>query len=607
MSTIVTRAGKGSPLTWNEVDNNFTNLNTDKLEAATTSTLTNKTINLTSNTLTGTTAQFNTALSDGDFATLAGTETLTNKTITSPTITGGALNGTLGATTPSTVAATTISASGVSTFSAGSAGAPAITTAGDTNTGIFFPAADTIAFAEGGAEAMRIDSSGNVQIGTSTDSIARLTIRGTHANNAALWVGGTDANYTGFAVRPNSSSNVTMLSSEWATATVALSFGLGGTEKMRLDTSGNLLVGITSTSSFLDGKISSYGTSTSPALTLKNDAGGGQFTASFWNAGTSGTRTFIKCVTGSGATDIATFNTDGTNFQINANSNLIFGTNTSTERMRIDSSGNLGLGVTASAWNTNVKAAQLASGSVYSYSTVDLQLTQNCYYNTSNQWIYSTTAPAERYSLYNGAHNWYTAPSGTAGNAITFTQAMTLDTSGNLLVGTTSAADSSGIGFKYIASATSPSVALVGSASTNGTGTGFQMYSTGAGAYRFYVGYGGTIFATSTTITAISDQRLKENIRDLDYGLNEILALQPRRFDWKEGKGLDKKDDVGFIAQEFETVLPNSVGVTKAGEDSIEYKNLNHSELIPTLVKAIQEQQAMINELKAKVAALEAA
>jgi hypothetical protein len=95
-----------------------------------------------------------------------------------------------------------------------------------------------------------------------------------------------------------------------------------------------------------------------------------------------------------------------------------------------DASGNLGLGVTPSAWNTNVKSVQLASGSVYSYTTIDLELTQNCYYSTGNQWIYSTTAPAERYQLYNGTHVWYTAPSGTAGNAITFTQAMTLSNTG---------------------------------------------------------------------------------------------------------------------------------------------------------------------------------
>ena len=54
---------------------------------------------------------------------------------------------------------------GVSTFAAGSAAAPSITTTGDTNTGIFFPAADTIGFSEGGAEAMRIDSSGNLLVG----------------------------------------------------------------------------------------------------------------------------------------------------------------------------------------------------------------------------------------------------------------------------------------------------------------------------------------------------------------------------------------------------------------------------------------------------------
>jgi hypothetical protein len=73
----------------------------------------------------------------------------------------GAFNGTIGATTANTGAFTTLSATGVTTVQAGTVSLPAITTSGDTNTGIFFPAADTIAFSEGGVESMRLDSIGN--------------------------------------------------------------------------------------------------------------------------------------------------------------------------------------------------------------------------------------------------------------------------------------------------------------------------------------------------------------------------------------------------------------------------------------------------------------
>ena len=138
------------------------------------------------------------------------------------------------------------------------------------------------------------------------------------------------------------------------------------------------------------------------------------------------------------------------------------------------------------------------------------------------------------------------------------------------------------------------------STSTNADAT-YYLYSTGAAAYRFYVGMGGTINATSIVITAISDQRLKENVRDIDVGLDAIMALKPRRFDWKEGKGQDKRNAAGFIAQEFETVFPECVSTSKAGADGIEYKNINHETLIPTLVKAIQEQQAIILSLKARL------
>jgi hypothetical protein len=124
---------------------------------------------------------------------------------------------------------------------------------------------------------------------------------------------------------------------------------------------------------------------------------------------------------------------------------------------------------------------------------------------------------------------------------------------------------------------------------TNGSFNAFTYYNTGAGAFKFYVADSGAIYSTSIVITSISDERLKENIKDIETGLDSIMALKPRRFDWKNGKGQDKKNVAGFIAQEFEKVFPECVGTNKAGEDGIEYKNINHETLIPTLVKAIQQ------------------
>jgi hypothetical protein len=193
------------------------------------------------------------------------------------------------------------------------------------------------------------------------------------------------------------------------------------------------------------------------------------------------------------------------------------------------------------------------------------------------------------------AHQWFSAGSGTAGNAITWTQAMTLDASGNLLVGKSSAV-ATAVGIQFQPLGTSYHTL---SASTNAEAT-LLVYSTGAAAYRFYVGLGGTVFATNTTISAISDARLKENVQDLDVGLDAILALKPRKFDWKAGKGKDIKGDRGFIAQEFEQVFPNLIDEWKdpAPEGEAPYKSVRQ-DLIPVLVKAIQE-------LTARVAALEA-
>ena len=133
---------------------------------------------------------------------------------------------------------------------------------------------------------------------------------------------------------------------------------------------------------------------------------------------------------------------DGTGslFGTTTNQYLRFVTN-NTERMRLDTSGNLGLGVTPSAWGSAYKAIQFNNGTYGGGSFItdngSPAITANAYNNSG--WKYVNTDYATIYQSRNGQHQWFTAASGTAGNAITFTQAMTLDASGNFMVGTTSA------------------------------------------------------------------------------------------------------------------------------------------------------------------------
>lgn len=272
----------------------------------------------------------------------------------------------------------------------------------------------------------------------------------------------------------------------------------------------------------------------------------------------------------------------------------------SAVRATLDTTGNLGLGVTPSAWDTSVfRTLQIGSGS----GSVSLSgrtdnnpnavLASNAYYSSSG-YRYVGSSAASYYNQQFGVHSWFTAPSGTAGNAISFNQAMTLDASGNLLVGKiTNALVNVGVSMQA-----NGLVASTLAGSTNGTDT-LNVYSNGVNGYRFYVGMGGTVYAVNTTISAISDARLKENVQDIDVGLDAILALKPRKFDWKEGKGKNIKGDRGFIAQEFETVFPNLIDTWKdaAPEGEVAYKSVRQ-DLIPVLVKAIQELTARVQTLE---------
>lgn len=130
-------------------------------------------------------------------------------------------------------------------FADGSASTPSITNDGDTNTGIFFPAADTIAFAEGGAEIARFDSNGNLGIGTSSPTnyanYKTLTISSAGTSQGGvLRVQNSDSSTVGLVyIDGNTSYNIKSV------ASVPLIFGTADIERMRIDSSGNLLVGKT--------------------------------------------------------------------------------------------------------------------------------------------------------------------------------------------------------------------------------------------------------------------------------------------------------------------------------------------------------------------------
>lgn len=139
-----------------------------------------------------------------------------------------------------------------------------------------------------------------------------------------------------------------------------------------------------------------------------------------------------------------------------------------------------------------------------------------------------------------------------------------------------------------------------------------------AGTTTMYIQGTGQIVSQFTTIAFISDKRNKEKVRKLEYGLNEIMQLEPKRFKWKKGYADESDNQLGFMAQEVQEVMPELVfRNTKidAAADTItedmpkEEKlalALKTGDLIPVLVNAVKELKAEVDSLKARVDKLEA-
>jgi hypothetical protein len=289
------------------------------------------------------------------------------------------------------------------------------------------------------------------------------------------------------------------------------------------------------------------------------------------------------------------------------------------EAMRIDSSGNLGLGVTPSAWGASWKSMSVNTVGALASTTGVTRLYHNAYNNDLNN-IYRTTAAASMYSQ-DGAHSWFTAASGTAGNAISFTQAMTLDSSGNLLVGTTSA-DQANTRFQVNGGNAGTQMFIFKNTLTSGSAFVLQAtlsYSPNDATSRFMtcgdtttdrilLRSNGGIANYSANNANLSDARTKTNIENAGNYLTKICAIPVRTFKYK-----DQTDDLlnlGVIAQEVEAVAPELIDDSGFGEtpdDGIPLKAIYQTDLQYALMKCIQEQQALITALTTRITALEAA
>ena len=333
----------------------------------------------------------------------------------------------------------------------------------------------------------------------------------------------------------NGTSNVAVNSSNGA-ATITTA----GTTAVTIDTSQNVGIGVTSPSARLH----------------VVDSGGG-----FFFDGTNGTYNRIKSTT----TSVA------------AGKDLFFTTNDSGNAgMYLNSSGNLGVGITSPSTKLHVASGQ---GTIPDFTVQGS--------GSSQGWMQFGTVNG--YGIQGGA-DYLALIFRTNGS-----ERSRIDNNGNWLLGTTSVIGSGKASILF--SGATQNAVEVQDSGTN-SGAAFASFRNSGGTQIGSITRNGTTNAVLFNTT--SDQRLKSNITDSDVVLDKLLTVKVRQFDWTEG---DLHQDYGFIAQELEPILSGVVTKGKAEEDTWQ---LDYSRLTPMLVKAIQEQQALITQLQADVAALTA-
>jgi hypothetical protein len=425
----------------------------------------------------------------------------------------------------------------------GAVGTPSYTFTGDLNTGMWSPAADTIAVSTAGAERVRVTSAGNVGIGTSSPSYALDVSATGNISGQFKTSGSINALYLADAGTTAGTLYVGTVGNDFRVVT-------GSNERMRILSTGLVGIGNTAPTTALD---------VSGSITARS---------------------------ASVITD--TLTNYGANLVINAAGSLdtIFQTN-GTERMRLTTGGNVGIGTSAPTEKLDVAGnAKISSGSSFYWGDATSQIT-------------AVNAGAMRFLTGTASEKMRIDASGRVGIGTTAPNA-TLVVAGTGFIGDIAGARNA-LYLKHTASTSNQSNFIVfgsaGTASSCFIGNDINANGTTVGQLNIEAGGSGGVFLASggTSWTAVSDERAKDIIEPISNAVHKVGTLRAVIGKYKtDAEGTRRSF---LIAQDVQAVLPEAVSV---GTDEQQTLGVAYTDTIPLLVAAIKELTARVAQLEGK-------